>query len=42
MEFDLFNGRGDGKHSGFGFVQISEIFWMQDTFFYETEPFDIM
>ena len=40
MEFGSFDGGKDGEHYGFGFVEIYEIFAMQDAFIYETEPID--
>ena len=40
MNVDLLAGREDGEHSSVGFVEISEIFVMQDSFSFGTEPFD--
>ena len=40
MKFGSFNGRGDDGHDGAGFVEIPMILMMQNTFIFETEPFD--
>ena len=34
MKFGPFDGRDDGEYSGVGFVEISTIFAMQDSFFF--------
>ena len=40
MELDLFDSGDGGKYNTAGFVGISTISAMQDTFFFGTEPFN--
>ena len=40
MEVGLLDGGEDGKYSGVGFVDVSEISAMQGAFFFESESFD--
>ena len=40
MKFSLLSGGDDGGYNGVGFVKISEIFVMQDAFFFGTRSFD--
>ena len=37
-----FDDKHGVEHSGVGFVDLSQIFGTQDTFLFETEPFDRM
>ena len=40
MKFGSLDGGDKSEHNDDGFVKISEIFAMQDTFFIGTQPFD--
>ena len=40
MEFGSFEGEEGNEHSGFGFVEISEMSAVQDAIFFVTGPFD--
>ena len=40
MKFGYLDGREDDQHTGAGFVEISNIFVMQDAIFFGMAPFD--
>ena len=40
MDFGSLGGEERGEYTGVGFVEMSEIFVIQDTIFFRTDPHD--
>ena len=40
MKLELHDGEENVEHNGVGFMKISEIFAIEDAFFFGTKPFD--